>query len=145
MLPNFLLAEHVVRQNGSGPPTELGDSAGQVLCVTLGINRILEQESIDLSIWGSADGENFGDKPIASFPQKFYCGVYTLTLDLTDKPEFDLWRWVDFWYPAAHVVSFKRSVYERALRYLAPLAQQLCRMPLPQPSPEAALQVELTI
>jgi putative (di)nucleoside polyphosphate hydrolase len=46
-------------------------------------------------------------------------------LDLTDTPEFDLWRWVDFWYPLAHVVAFKRQVYERALRYLAPLADRL--------------------
>jgi len=46
-------------------------------------------------------------------------------LDLTDTPEFDLWRWVDFWYPLAHVVSFKREVYERALRHLAPLAERL--------------------
>ena len=46
-------------------------------------------------------------------------------LDLTDTPEFDLWRWVDFWYPLTHVVAFKREVYERALRYLAPLAEQL--------------------
>ena len=45
-----------------------------------------------------------------------------LKLDVTDKPEFDLWRWVDFWYPATHVVTFKRSVYQRALRHLAPLA-----------------------
>jgi hypothetical protein len=87
MLPNFLLTEHEVRQNGSGPATDLGESAGQVISVTFGINRILEQESIDLSIWGSADGENFGDKPIGSFPQKFYCGVYTLSVDLTDRPD----------------------------------------------------------
>lgn len=53
-------------------------------------------------------------------------------LDLTDKPEFDLWRWVDFWYPAAHVVQFKRSVYERALRHLAPLAEGFCQLPLAQ-------------
>jgi putative (di)nucleoside polyphosphate hydrolase len=46
-------------------------------------------------------------------------------LDLTESPEFDLWRWVDFWYPLAHVVAFKREVYERALRHLAPLADQL--------------------
>jgi len=50
-------------------------------------------------------------------------------LDLTDKPEFDLWRWVDFWYPAAHVVQFKRSVYEQALRHLAPLAEGSCHLP----------------
>jgi len=46
-------------------------------------------------------------------------------LDATDSPEFDLWRWVDFWYPLAHVVPFKRDVYERALRHLAPLAEAL--------------------
>jgi putative (di)nucleoside polyphosphate hydrolase len=42
--------------------------------------------------------------------------------DATETPEFDHWRWVDFWYPVEHVVSFKRGVYARALRHLAPLA-----------------------
>jgi len=46
-----------------------------------------------------------------------------LKLDLTDKPEFDSWRWVDFWYPADNVVNFKREVYIRALRHLAPFAR----------------------
>lgn len=43
--------------------------------------------------------------------------------DLSDRPEFDAWRWVDFWYPLAHVVRFKRNVYWQALRHLAPIAQ----------------------
>jgi putative (di)nucleoside polyphosphate hydrolase len=51
-------------------------------------------------------------------------------LDATDSPEFDLWRWVDFWYPLEHVVDFKRDVYERALRHLAPLAESLCHASL---------------
>lgn len=46
-----------------------------------------------------------------------------LRLDLTEKPEFDGWRWVDFWYPMAHVVVFKRRVYAQALRHLAPMAR----------------------
>ena len=46
--------------------------------------------------------------------------------DLTDKPEFDSWRWVDFWYPLDHVVTFKRSVYASALGHLAPVARGLC-------------------
>ena len=37
-----------------------------------------------------------------------------VTLDHTDSPEFDHWRWVDFWYPVEHVVMFKRGVYARA-------------------------------
>jgi putative (di)nucleoside polyphosphate hydrolase len=42
-------------------------------------------------------------------------------LDLSDEPEFDYWRWVDYWYPLRAVVPFKRHVYRRALQELAPL------------------------
>jgi putative (di)nucleoside polyphosphate hydrolase len=45
----------------------------------------------------------------------------SVQLDRSDKPEFDRWRWVDYWYPLREVVSFKRNVYERALYELAPL------------------------
>ncbi len=39
-------------------------------------------------------------------------------LDHTEKPEFDGWRWVDYWHPPREVVFFKRDVYVRALREL---------------------------
>lgn len=42
-------------------------------------------------------------------------------LDLSSKPEFDNWRWVDYWYPLSEVVPFKRKVYQKALNELAPL------------------------
>lgn len=42
-------------------------------------------------------------------------------LDLSERPEFDHWRWVDYWYPLKAVVPFKRRVYLCALRELAPL------------------------
>jgi len=42
-------------------------------------------------------------------------------LDLTDKPEFDRWKWVSYWQPLKEVVSFKRNVYKDALNELAPL------------------------
>ncbi|MCZ6887732.1 MAG: RNA pyrophosphohydrolase [Gammaproteobacteria bacterium] len=38
----------------------------------------------------------------------------------SDKPEFDDWRWVSYWYPVGKVVAFKRDVYRRALKELAP-------------------------
>jgi putative (di)nucleoside polyphosphate hydrolase len=47
-------------------------------------------------------------------------------LDAYETPEFDSWRWVDFWYPLEHVVSFKRRVYAQALKHLAPFAEQAC-------------------
>jgi putative (di)nucleoside polyphosphate hydrolase len=42
-------------------------------------------------------------------------------LDACDRPEFDSWRWVNYWYPTQGVIFFKRSVYRSALRELAPL------------------------
>jgi putative (di)nucleoside polyphosphate hydrolase len=60
-------------------------------------------------------------------------------LDATGHPEFDDWRWVDFWYPPLNVVSFKRKVYERALRQLEPLAvRHLGLSPVPAPTPDPA-------
>ncbi len=42
-------------------------------------------------------------------------------LNLSKNPEFDSWRWVNYWHPLQEVVFFKRKVYERALQELAPL------------------------
>lgn len=42
-------------------------------------------------------------------------------LDAAADPEFDAWRWVDYWQPTREVVFFKRQVYRRALKELAPL------------------------
>ncbi len=41
-------------------------------------------------------------------------------LTANHKPEFDHWQWVSYWYPLNQVVSFKREVYRRALKELAP-------------------------
>jgi hypothetical protein len=87
MAPCFLLTEQTIRQDGSGPVLDLRDSSQQTLFLSLGITRVLEQQSLDLTIWGSADGETWGSKPIAAFPQKFYCGAYSLLLDLSAHPD----------------------------------------------------------
>lgn len=39
--------------------------------------------------------------------------------DLSDKPEFERYRWVDYWYPPQRVIFFKRKVYQRALEELS--------------------------
>jgi putative (di)nucleoside polyphosphate hydrolase len=41
-------------------------------------------------------------------------------LDASDTPEFDRWRWVEFWRPVNEVIYFKRRVYARALHELGP-------------------------
>jgi putative (di)nucleoside polyphosphate hydrolase len=42
-------------------------------------------------------------------------------LNGADRPEFDNWRWVNYWEPLREVVFFKRDVYSRALSEFAPL------------------------
>lgn len=49
----------------------------------------------------------------------------------TNEPEFDEWRWASFWEPAREVIYFKRTVYQRALQELAPLAFPQGVPPLP--------------
>ncbi|MDX1693586.1 MAG: RNA pyrophosphohydrolase [Ketobacteraceae bacterium] len=43
-----------------------------------------------------------------------------VSFDYGNPPEFDDWRWVNYWYPLNKVVSFKRDVYRKALKELAP-------------------------
>ena len=87
MFRSFLLPETIARQNGSGPVVEIGGAAGKTLLLTLGITSVIEQESLDLQVQGSADGVSFAPEPVLAFPQKFYCGSYALLLDLTERPE----------------------------------------------------------
>lgn len=84
MLPEFLLPETTIREGGTSPEITLGAEQGGMLILTLGITHIIEQESIDLSIWGSADGSDWGAKALVTFPQKFYCGTYQVLMDLAD-------------------------------------------------------------
>ena len=86
-MPDFLVPETVVRTAGTGPVLDLGQSRPTLALITLGITRIVEQESLDVSILVSADGENWGAKPLLAFPQKFYCGIYQMYLDLSSHPE----------------------------------------------------------
>jgi len=39
-------------------------------------------------------------------------------LAASDTPEFDTWRWVDYWTPLKEIVFFKRKVYRQALHQL---------------------------
>jgi len=55
------------------------------------------------------------------FLLRLICEDSSVDLKACDVPEFDGWRWVNYWLPAKEVVYFKRRVYERALQELAPL------------------------
>jgi hypothetical protein len=88
MLDTFLVPEKtVVQAKGDGPTLDVSAAANRILLATLHITNIIEQESLDLSIFGSPDGVTWAPKPLASFPQRFYRGEQPLLLDLTQHPD----------------------------------------------------------
>jgi hypothetical protein len=76
----------LVETKGEGPAYELGALEGKPVIIVLGISEIVEQESLHVSIWGSADGKDWGQQALIWFPQKFYAGSSPAALDLKQLP-----------------------------------------------------------
>ncbi|GGI86825.1 RNA pyrophosphohydrolase [Legionella impletisoli] len=71
-----------------------------------------------------------GSKPLVIgqkqkwFLLKLVASEQKLRLDLSDSPEFDSWRWIDYYEPQDHVIFFKKQVYAQALKELEPFLKK---------------------
>ena len=84
MIDVLLVPENtVITAKGDSAPLDISTAANPVLLATLSITKVVEQESIEVTFFTSADGETWEAKPVASLPQKFYVGEYPLLVDLT--------------------------------------------------------------
>lgn len=86
--------------NGEGEPRDIGASQSRTFLCSMVITGQLEQESVDVSIWGSTNGQDFGKFPLLKIPQRFYRGETRQILDLSMHPDvrfirakWDLARW----------------------------------------------------
>lgn len=77
----------VIEGDGQSATFDLGSLAGKRLLIVLRIDQIIEQESLQIFIWGSTDGQAWGGKALFSYPQKFYQGATPASLDLAQRPE----------------------------------------------------------
>jgi hypothetical protein len=89
-----------LEENGEGEIVDVSASSTRTFFCVMVITEQLEQESIDVSIWGSPDGQNWGTHPILKLPQRFYRGETRAVLELVLRPElkfirarWDLNRW----------------------------------------------------
>ena len=82
----------LVQANGYSETMDIRTSATRTFFCVLQISDQIEQESADVSIWGSADGENWGTHPVQKLPQQFYRGETRAVLDLTLVPEINFIR-----------------------------------------------------
>lgn len=109
----------VVERPGKSAPFDLGALAGQQVLLVLRITGIIEQESLDLAVWGSTDGADWGAAPLFSYPQRFYRGITPAALDLRQRPEvrFLEARWsVNRWGRGNPRPYFRIAVEAQALR-----------------------------
>jgi hypothetical protein len=93
MIDTALVPEKTVAHaKGDGPAVDISGASSRIFLLTLNITAVIEQESIDIAIFGSADGTTWAPKPIDSFPQKFYAGQHPLLLDVSDKDDIKFLR-----------------------------------------------------
>lgn len=86
MIETYLVPEKTtVTAKGDGQAVDISGAGNRVFLLALKVSDMLEQESLEISVAGSEDGTTFG-KPLAIFPQQFYCGETPVLLDLTDQP-----------------------------------------------------------
>jgi hypothetical protein len=90
----------LLTENGHSEVVDIRSSATRTFYCLMLIRDQIEQESVDVAIWGSADGENWGTQPLLKLPQQFYRGETRAVLELTLVPEvnfiragWDLNRW----------------------------------------------------
>ena len=82
----------LVKENGTSAAVDIRASQTRTFFCIMNITDQIEQESVDVAIWGSADGENWGTHPILKLPQQFYRGEIRAVLDLTLVPEINFIR-----------------------------------------------------
>jgi hypothetical protein len=88
MLDAYLVPEKtVIATKGDSQALAVEQAASRVFLVTLAITSVVEQESIELSVFTSSDGTTWDAKPMATLPQKFYTGEYPMLVDLTSAPD----------------------------------------------------------
>ena len=81
-----------IEVNGDGARFDISASATRTFLSRLTVTDQIEQESLDVSIWGSADGETWTKKPLLKLPQQFYRGTTKMILDLSLRPEVNVIR-----------------------------------------------------
>jgi hypothetical protein len=89
---NLIPQGTLVQENGHGAATDVRNSPTRTFFCILEISDQIEQESVDVSIWGSADGEGWGAHPILKLPQQFYRGETRAALDLSMVPAVNFIR-----------------------------------------------------
>ncbi len=98
-----------MESSGDGAPFDISGSGTRTFLCLLTVADQLEQESLDVSIYGSVDGTAWTPKPLLKLPQQFYRGHTKMVLDLSLRREikFIRARWeINRWGRGAPLAMF---------------------------------------
>src|ERR1700731_447680 len=84
---DLILAGMRLEANGDGAAFDISASPTCTFLCRLTVTDQIEQESLDVSIWGSPDGETWTKKPLLKLPQQFYEQTTKMLRDLSLRPE----------------------------------------------------------
>jgi hypothetical protein len=122
---SLIPANTKLESNIVGQSFDISASESRTFLCRLTITDQLEQESLDVSIWGSSDGQNFGKTPLLKIPQQFYRGTTKMVLDISLRPEvrflqakMDVNRW-------GRVSPTPMFVVELVLEEIPPMAEHI--------------------
>ena len=111
MLDTALIPDKtIITAKGDSEAVDISGAANRTLLLTLNITDVVEQESIEVSIFTSPDGQAWSPKPMLTFPQKFYREQAPMLLDLKAQPEAKFLRahWeVNRWGRGTDAVRFE--------------------------------------
>jgi len=115
----ILMEEMSVREAGEGPVFDAAVFEGRPVVLTLGITHAVEQESIELDLFASADGNSWTARPVASFTAKSWCGTYQAVLpapEVGTSQRFlrPVWR-VSRWARGGGIPFFRIYLFGEAL------------------------------
>jgi len=105
--------------NGDGEAFDVSTSSTRTFLCLLTVTDQMEQESLDVSIHGSADGATWTPKPLLKLPQQFYRGHSKMILDLSlrTKIRFIRARWeLNRWGRGAPLPMFVAGLELAAVR-----------------------------
>ena len=113
MLDSYLIpANTVVTGKGDSAVVDISAAENRAFLLQLEVTAVVEQEALEISIFGGPDEAGIGKVPLATLPQQFYEGSYPFLVDLADLPQVKVVRahWEAFrWGRGSETPSFEFS------------------------------------
>lgn len=93
MFDTYLISpKTAVTSKGDSAVVDIGAAANRSFLLQLEITGVVEQEALDIFLYGGPDEAGIGKTPLATLPQQFYAGSFPFLVNLTELPQINALR-----------------------------------------------------